>query len=411
VGKSTFFSGQPVFNQLLELIPRGTVSDLSAKFQTNHYYKRFMTWDHLVSMLYCSFQRCSSLRELMSGLLANYNKLEHLGLKSIPRRSTLADANSRRNPEFFEELYHKLFLHLYGISPDSRSIRRYEDRLFLLDSTTIQLFTDIMKAAGTTPANGKRKGGAKAHVLLKAAEDIPALIKITPSAKNDKYIMRFVNLPPGSILVFDRAYHHFQRWKEWGDQGITWITRYIDREAVEILENRPLSIDDKKADVLKDRKIILGSGTGPGSIRIQVRMIEYKDREKKRTFTFLTNNFKFSARAITQFYKKRWRIETFFKRLKQNNPLHYFLGDNETAVKIQIWCSFIADLLIKAMKDGVRKKWSFSNLAGIVRHHLMNYFNLISFLKSPEKALINWYSSSKEKTEQLSLFKNMGASP
>lgn len=369
-----------------------------------------MTWDHLVSMLYCSYQKCSSIRELISGLQASYNKLEHLGIKSVPRRSTLSDANSRRNSEFFEALYHALFQHHYGISPDSRRIRRLEDRLFLLDSTTISLFSEIMKAAGTTPANGKRKGGAKAHVLLKAKEDIPALVKITPSAKNDKYIMEFVNLPRGSIIVMDRAYHNFKRWEEWSKKGITWVTRIVETEVVEVQENLPLTEADRTAGVLKDQKIILGRGTAPGSIRIQVRLVEFWDAEKKRSFKFLTNNFKFSACTIAQLYKKRWRVELFFKRFKQHNPLHDFLGDNENAVRIQIWSCFIADLLIKVVKDRTSKNWSYSNLAGMVRHHLMNYIDLAAFLKAPEKALNHWRPPPIQNEIQLSLFKNQGAS-
>jgi len=383
--KATFFTGQPVFSQLLNLIPQHLIADAASQNQSNHYYKKFKAYDHLVTMLYACFHRCTSIREVVTGMQANYSKLAHLGISTFPKRSTFAEANAARGAEFFEQLYHSLYRHYFKVLPDSPKNNNVESRLFLMDSTTITLFTDIMKAAGCPAADGRKKGGAKAHVLLNAQQDIPTLVKLSASARNDRTFMPDIKLPEGSILVFDKGYHHFARWEQWNQQKINWVTRLIDCEAVEVLEDKVVSDEQKAKGVCADQLIILGKGTNKNTLRIKVRLIKYYDAVGQKTFYFLTNNNKFKASTIAGFYRKRWQIELFFKRFKQHNPLKYFLGDNENAVKIQIWCAFIADLLVKIIKDMLKKKWSFANLSALIKHHLMTYLHLIRFLNDPDK--------------------------
>ena len=387
--KSNFFPGQPVFSQLLNLIPRHIIVDSAKEHRSNRYYKTFKANDHLVTMLYACFHRCTSIREVVTGMQANYNKLIHLGLSTYPKRSTFAEANSARSPDFFEQLYHSLYNHYYKLLPDSRKKKQLESRLFLMDSTTISLFTDIMKGAGSPAADGKRKGGAKAHVLLNASQNIPALIRLSHGARNDMIFMPDVDLPAGSVLVFDKGYHHFARWQQWTERKISWVTRLIDREIIEVLQNNIVSDEQRTKGVCADQRIILGRGTQKSTLRIKVRLITYQDPLSGKLFQFLTNNNHFNASTVADLYKDRWQIELFFKRFKQHNPLRYFLGDNENAIKIQIWCAFITDLLIKIIKDQLKRKWSFANLSALIKHHLMNYIHLIRFLNNPEKDLID----------------------
>ena len=382
--KNRFFTGQPVFSQLLKLIPGHLISSAAAEHRSNHYYKKFKAYEHLVTMLYACFHRCQSIREVITGMQANHNKLIHLGMTVLPRRSTFAEANASRDSAFFEQLYHRLYNHYYSSLPDSRK-SGIESRLFLMDSTTISLFTDVMKGAGCPGANGRKKGGAKAHVLLNAAQDVPVLIKLSEGARNDRIFMSNVTLPAGSILVFDKGYHHFARWQQWTDQKINWVTRLIGTETIEILENRTVPDKEKERGVCSDARIILGRGTNSSTLRITVRLITYKDPVSGKIFQFLTNNFRFNASTVAGLYRKRWQIELFFKRLKQNSPLRFFLGDNENAIKIQIWSAFIADLLIKIVKEQLKRKWAFSNLSALIKHHLMNYLHLFNFLNEPDK--------------------------
>jgi len=383
--KSNFFTGQPVFSQLLSLIPAPELSSIVRSVGSDYRYRRFLTYEHLVTMLYCSFYKCLSLREVVTGLHANYNKLAHLGMRHLPKKSTLAEANAKRDPAVFERLYHHLYSKYFKSLPDSRKTKSLEDRLFIMDSTTISLFTDVMKGAGSYGADGKKKGGAKAHVLLDAKHSIPSFILITSSNHNDRVMMSKVSLEAGSILVMDKGYHKFSQWQSWTEAGINWVCPLIDSEAVEVLESKIITEAQYKNGIRKDQRVILGAGTNKSTQRIEVRMVTYYDVASKSTFKFLTNNFRFKATTVASLYKARWQVETFFKSIKQSRQLRFFLGETENAIKIQIWCAFIADLLIKIIKSKLKKKWAFSNLTALIRHHLMNYLNLIYFLNNPDK--------------------------
>jgi len=152
--------------------------------------------------------------------------------------------------------------------------------------------------------------------------------------------------------------------------------------------------------IISDEHIQLGWRCGT---RVVARLVQYRDKESGEQYQFISNNFRMKATSIAALYKKRWQIELLFKRMKQNYPLKYFLGDSENAIKIQIWCSLIADLLLKVIKKGAAAKWSFSNLAAMVRLHLMTYIDLTGFLKSPEKALLKMFQSSQNNDSQLQL--------
>lgn len=406
--KSTYFTGQPIFGQLLSLISRPKVEQLAKKHQSNRYCKKFKAYDHLVTMLFSSFHHCSSLRELITGLQANSSRLGHLGIQYTPRKSTLADANKRRSAELFCELFHSLRKRYYGFSPDSRLKGKLNERLFIVDSTTITLFSEVFKACGNAMANGRKKGGVKAHTLIRAKDDVPCFVHITEAAASDRNIMPGLNLPPGSILVMDKGYNSYIPMAKWTKQNVTWVTRLNIRACWEVLEELPVSEKFKNNGVISDKLIILGNRSRKAKVPLQAaRIIVYYDKISNKTFEFLTNNKELTALTIAGIYKRRWQIESLFKRLKQNFQLHNFLGDNRNAIEIQIWCTLIADLLTKVVKDKADKlrktKWSFSNVAGLIRQHLGTYIDLIRFLINPEKALIGY--QEKVPDYQLALFK------
>jgi hypothetical protein len=402
MSKSIYFTGQPIFNQLLSLIPRSLIRRSVLEVNSDRYYKKFKSYEHLVTMLYTCLQKCTSLREVTTGMMACHQKLYHLGINYSPRRSTLAEANNNRSCDFFSSLYFRLYHHYYQFSPDSRLKGSIENRLFLIDSTTISLFSEIMKGAGCRGLSGKKKGGAKAHLVVRANEDVPLFVMITHASKNDRDIFKEVTLPPGAIAVFDKGYNHYGQFEKWSNESVTWITRMREDSSQEYLESMAISSDEERAGVLADDIVILGRSSNRKTKKIKVRRIRYEDNEKNRTFTFITNNFKYKASVIASIYKRRWQIELLFKRLKQTYPLRYFLGESENAIKIQIWCALICDLLLKIIKDRIKRKWSYSSLSGMLRLHLMNYLDLFSFLKNPEKSLINY---SEERLDlQLKLF-------
>lgn len=388
MSKSTFFTGQPVFNQLLKYVPRILINQVSKEYKTDHYSKHFDSYHHLVAMLFAVFQRCNSIREVTTGMQAWMDRLHHLGIKSYPKRSTLSDANKKRSCIFFEQLFHQLVKIHSPVLPDSRIKDKLDSRLYLIDSTTMDLFSDIMGGAGVSKDNGRRKGGVKAHVLVNPVHQIPSVVYLTPAKENDRVFMDKIAVPKGSILVFDKGYIKYSQWQRWSEEGINWVSRLSKVAYYQVLEDHSIHPKQKKLGVRSDQKILLGSGTTPGSEVILARRIVYYDSTKQREFVFVTNHEKFSPSSIADLYRRRWQIETLFKSIKQNFQLKYFLGDNANAIQIQIWCSLIADLLIKVIKHSVRKrKWSFANLCSMIRMHLGTYVNLLEFLKNPERSL------------------------
>ncbi len=384
--KSNFFTGQPIFSQLLKFIPRQVISRIAIDFQSDRYCKRFSTYDHLVCMLYGVFNHCTSLREISTGMLAWENRLLHLGIRHHPRRSTISDANNRRSAEVFESIYMKLFERYSHFLSDSRSKSR-SSRLYIFDSTTISLFQEVLKGAGSSPANGKRKGGIKVHTLIRSDQDVPCMIRFSPGAANDMRFLKDIHLPKGSLVVFDRGYNDYNAFNRFTDEGISWVTRLHQHLAYTILDENRVSEPQYRKGVVNDRIIRLGVEYKPNKPKVKARLITFTD-DSGKVFEFLTNNFKLMPAAIAGIYKKRWQIELLFKRIKQNYPLKYFLGDSENAIAIQIWCALIADLILKIIKKGAKAKCSFSNLAAMVRLHLMTYINLFDFLRHPEKSLL-----------------------
>jgi hypothetical protein len=397
MNKSTFFSGQPIFTQLLGFLPKDKIRTIAADTRSDRYTKRLTTYEHLVTMLYAIFNNCTSLREVTTGMLAIEQRLHHLGLRYHPRRSTLSDASMRRSCDVFAQIYFMLLKRYEHFLADSRKNSR-DAKLYFMDSTTISLFHEVLRTAGQNPASGKRKGGIKVHTLVRSDQDVPCLVRLTSAVANDAQYLKELHLSKGSILVFDRGYTDFKTYNRFSEEGITWITRMHRLLSYEVVERYPKGED---ASIKTDHHVRLGHWR---SLRVEARLIKFKDPETGKVFEFLTNNFRMKAATIAGLYKKRWQIEMLYKRLKQNYPLRYFLGDSENAIKIQVWCSLIADLLLKVVKKGTNHNWSFANLAAMIRLHLMTYIDLRGFLRAPEKALISALRLKKKyNTNQLLL--------
>jgi Domain of unknown function (DUF4372)/Transposase DDE domain len=385
MNKSTFFSGQPIFAQLLKFIPKDSIARIARDSKADHYSKRFNTYEHLVTMLYSIFNNCNSLREVTTGMLASEQRLAHLGIRYHPRRSTISDANIRRQAEVFEKIYFSLYKKYASFLSDSCKNSK-ASKLYILDATTISLFQEVLRTSGKNPS-GKRKGGIKVHTLIRSDQDVPSMIRLTEAAANDSQFLKEVNLPKGSVIVFDRGYRDFTTLNRFTSEGIGWVTRLNRLFAYDIKQEYILP--DNCSAIISDQQIQLGWRSGT---KVTARLVTYYDDASKEKYEFLTNNYRMSAINIASLYRKRWQIELLFKRMKQNYPLKYFLGDSENAIKIQIWCSLIADLLLKIVKKAAAARWSFSNLAAMVRLHLMTYINIFNFLKSPEKSLLKLFS-------------------
>jgi hypothetical protein len=385
MSKSNYFFGQSVFGQLISLIDSNKIKTIAKKHMSDHYVKKFDTSDHLISMLFSTFAHCTSLLEISASMLGLKGKMSHFQLKNIPYKSTLSDANKRRSHIVFQDIYYSLLNEYNKIISDSRQSYSWENRLEIIDSSTISLFKDILNCVGRKPITGKRKGGIKVHTQINLQEKVPKLIWFSAATTHDKQFLKHVQLEKGKIAVFDKGYNDYKTFDEFTQNNIFFVTRLKSNASyVYVTENEiPSYIDN---GVIKDEIIRVDIKENGAYIKtIELRKIAYWDDENKRCFEFITNLKGMNAGHIALIYKKRWQIELLFKQLKQNFPLKYFIGDNENAIKIQIWCTLIVNLLLTVIHKKIKKKWAFSNLASFCRLHLFNYIHLLKFLENPQK--------------------------
>lgn len=350
-------------------------------------------------MLFCVFAKCSSLREVSGAMLGLSGKTKHFKLEHIPYRSTLSDANKRRSAGFFADVFRALLKTNQHLISDSRVKDVINKQIEIFDSTTISLFQDIMKCVGRTPASGKRKGGIKMHTVINVDETVPKMVWFTDAATSDHTLLSKLTPDRDTIYVFDKGYNDYKAFKWFTEQQAGFVTRIKDNASYTVQEE--LFIDKCiHSGVIEDVIIEVEVNENGAKSKLRLRKVRFYDRVLKREFEFLTNLYEMRADLIAAIYKLRWQIELLFKQLKGNFPLRYFLGDNENAIKIQIYCALIVNLLLTVVQKKIKRKWAFSNLVSFCRIHLFNYLHLYKFLENPEK---DW-RQNQEKLEQLALF-------
>lgn len=396
MNKSTNFSGQPVISQVLKYISRSIITRTAKSHQGDRYYKRFKTYDHLVTMIFATLSGCTSLREVSSIMLACEGKINHLGLTRFPKRSTLSDANKNRPSTLFAALYSQLYDQYKQFLSDSSPHKLPIKELKIVDSSTISLFSDILKGAGRNPAEGKKKGGMKMHTMINAQEDVPCLVRFTSAATHDHTFLKELDLRKGSFVVFDKGYVDYLQYHRWTLDDIYFVTRQKDNAVYKSLEE--FDIDESThSGILKDERIVITKDKQA----ITLRRVAFYHQEQNKVYEFISNNFELKADTIADIYKQRWQIETLFKRLKQNFPLKYFLGDNQNAIEIQIWVSLIIQLIMLVIQRKAKRKWAFSNMMSVIRYHLTTYIDLFKFLNKPEA---EWRELTTIGHRQLNLF-------
>lgn len=397
MSKSNYFSSKSVFGQLISLIDDSIIKKGVKKCDSDRYTKRFTTKDHLISMLFCSFSKCTSLREISGAMLGLSGKTSSFQLNHIPKRSTLSDANKRRDVLVFENIYHQLLKQYGNILSDSRIKDVINKQVKIFDSSTISLFKDIMGCVGRNPKSGKRKGGIKLHTVVNADEMVPSLVWFSEAKTHDHNFLEKLKCDENTIYVFDKGYNDYKAFEHFTAQKTGFVTRLKDNASYISIEK--LDIGERIHNgVLEDEIIEIDVKKGKEISKLRLRKVRFYDRVNKREFEFLTNLFDLRSDLIAALYKTRWQIELLFKQLKQNFPLKYFLGDNENAIKIQIYCVLIVNLLLAVVKKRLKRSWAFSNLVSFCKIHLFNYINLMKFLENPEK---DWIIDKAE-TEQLS---------
>lgn len=389
------FVGQPVFKQIINLVDKVGIQGLINKHQSDYYYKSFKTRTHLLTMLFGILSRCDSMTEICEGLRALSGKLNHLGLDQAPAKSTACDGLRNRSCKFFEDLYFNLVKHYQSFLSDSRTFGLTFREVLLIDSTTIRLFSDILKGIGRNPSgDGRRKGGLKVHMLIDAVQSVGRFIKLTAGRVHDHVFLKSLELVPGSMIIFDRGYNDYHQFADWTERQVYFITRLKRKSAYKVRKiTKTYDLKKDQAMVLKEEIIQLthhpvkedGKRDIKTDLKLQLRRIGYQD-EQNHHYDFLTNNFDIPAEEVAFLYKKRWGIELLFKKMKQNFQLHYFYGENENAIYTQVWCTLIAQLLLTVTQKIAQTKKAFSVVASLVRIHLISMLDVNELLRSTKRS-------------------------
>ena len=390
MGKNSNFTGQPVYSQVLKLLNREEIMRLSrTTVGSEAYVKRFDGFQHIVVMLFGILKHFDSLRELEIGMKAEAHKLQHLGMDYLVRRSTLAEANVRRPQEFFAKVYAYLLDKYAKFLADSRPPKSYKGQthepkdwerlLYMMDSTTISLFDNILKGVGRHPKSGKKKGGMKVHTLMRYHVGVPMVVQLTSAAKHDHYLLKEVHLPKESTLAIDRAYIDIAQFQRLTEEGVCYVTKMKKNLKYEVLESVTYINPEGLATHI-DQKVRFTRG----DLKHEARKVEIFD-ERKKSVVLLTNNMEFSVEDISEIYRLRWAIESLYKQLKQNFPLHFFYGDSVNAIQIQTWVVLIANLLITVLSRSIRRYCAFSQVVTMIRLTLMYYIDFVAFMENPDK--------------------------
>ena len=408
MGKSTHFIGQPLYSQVLKLLDKSRILRLSQESGGERYVKRFSIWIHLTVMLYAVIKRFDSLREITTSLLADTHKMAHLGISFKIGRSTLADANKRRPEAIFEQIYRDLYSKYRNeLISDSRRRNhpQWMEKLQIIDSTTITLFSNlIFKGVGHHPKTGKKKGGIKVHTVIHANEGVPSDIRFTSAATHDSFMLKPSNLHKGDIMAMDRAYIDYEKFEELSLKGVIYVTRMKKSLNFSIKEDIMYQTPEGFMEVRIQHVTFSKQKKSGDMLTHDARIITYVDVHKHKLVSLLTNDLFSDPDEIIAIYRKRWEIELLFKQIKQNFPLKYFYGESANAIRIQIWVTLIANLLLMVLQKRLKRRWSFSGLATMMRIALMYYVDFYSLFNNPEKDWIDMLKHMEESPPQLTIF-------
>lgn len=379
--------GQPILKQVLNLVDSVVFKRLVESKSSDRYYKSFKTWPHFVTMMFGILSRCDSMAETCEGLRAMSGKLNHLGLLKSPAKSSAGDGLRNRKADFFEALYYKLTTQYASFLSDSQTYGLTIKELFIVDSTTIRLFTDILKGVGRNPKNdGKKKGGLKVHMLIDASQSIAKFVKITEAKMHDKQFMKEIQVPAYSMMVFDKAYNFYKQFAYWTNKQIYFVTRQKTNALYTVIQTLIDTASIKgKAMIYREEIIEVIYTENKEKKKLILKRVCYRD-EKNRHYVFVSNNLEIEASEIALIYKKRWGIELLFKKMKQNFQLSYFYGENENAIRTQVWCTLIAQLLITVLQKKAAVKKAFSTIATLIRIHLVSLLDVIELIQNTKRA-------------------------
>jgi len=366
-----------IFSELLKLSPRYQFEKAVQKYQGDRYVKTFSTWQQYITILYSQITQKDSLRDIVTGLTAHMTRWYHLGFTGV-HKSTLSDANAKRDYQIFEETFYSLLHRCKNLTPKHKF--RFKNPLYTIDATTIDLCLSVFPWAKFRTT----KGAIKMHCLYDHSGALPTFLTVTDGKRHDVRVVKDHAFPlsPDSIISVDKAYIDYKWLNSLDEQRVWFVTRAKTNIDYAVVGQHPIS--SKK--VLSDESISLQGPLTKTKYSKELRLIRYYDEERQKTLTFLTNNFKLAATTIAQIYKSRWQIELFFKWIKQNLKIKSFLGTSKNAVLTQIWVAMCYYLLLTYIKYQTKYGYSLLQLSRVIRETLFERKNLIDILTlKPER--------------------------
>jgi IS4 transposase len=362
-----------VFNQMLQLISRYEFEKAVQLYKTNKYSKGFSSWDHFVSLMFAQLSKQNGLRGVESGMNSFTKKLYHLGTKPV-KRSTLSYANNKRNHHVFKALFEYKLAETLKNAPGHKF--RFKNDLYSFDATIIDLCLSLHDWA----AFRKTKGGIKLHVKLNHKGYLPEFVTLTTAKQHEVNILKRISFKPGDVVVYDRGLVDYRVFATHCRERIYFVTRLKSNAEYRVIGRKDVS---KYKHISSDQIIEFTVYTSKKKCPLRLRRIRSRDPETGKYIVLLTNHFEWSPQTIALIYKDRWKIEIFFKTIKQNLRIKSFLGTSKNAILCQIWVALIVYLLLSYMSFLSKHSWSINKLMNVIPILLFSRIDLWTWLHNP----------------------------
>ena len=367
-----------LFNQVLQLIDRDAFKRIVSDHDTDKHSKGINSWTHLVSMLFMHLAKANSNRDISNGLRSATGNLSHVGVSKAPSKSSMSYINANRSYAIFRDLYFKL---LDNFEPSLRRRRAQANKLrrkiYIMDASVIPLSLGLFDWAKFRT----KKGAIKLHAVLDYDTGLPAYAVITEGKVHDSVAAKQTQFPAASVLVVDRAYVDFSWLNDLDSSGVFFVTRLKSNASIQVMES--FLTKEKDEHILSDEEIALTGFYTAQKYPDTLRIVRVYDESNNKVLILLTNNKSWTADTVSQLYKARWDVEVFFKQLKQLFKVKTFVGTSPNAVRIQMWTSLIAILLLNYLKQKAQYKWNLSNLVSFLRINLFVKIELWEWLNNP----------------------------
>lgn len=337
------YAGQIVFSQIMSFLPLRAFHKCVARYKGEYKVQNFTCLDQFLCMAFAQLTYRESLRDIEVCLRGNWSKLYHMGIRSRVAKSTLADANESRDWRIYADFAQVLIARARELYVDDNFGVELDNTVYALDATTIDLCLSLFPWARFR----KTKGAVKMHTLLNLRGSIPEFIHISDGKMADVNVLDILIAEPGSFYIMDRGYLDFTRFYTMHQSLAFFVTRAKRGFQCTRRYSRPV---DKSTGLRCDQTIILTGIDTARDYPEPLRRIHYYDAETRKHFVFLTNNFVLAALIIVHLYKARWRVELFFKWIKQHLRIKAFYGTSENAVKTQIWIAVSVYVLVAIIK-------------------------------------------------------------